>query len=145
MDKFRRGIVAVLRNQEGLLLLCERADHPGAWQFPQGGIEPGESPGQAFLRELEEELGNGACRVLREGDSWARYEWPQPGRDGKLGQEQRWFLGEFVRGAPELGKSDGSFRAWKWVSVGEALAAVVDWKRPAYRVGLASIGIREKA
>jgi hypothetical protein len=46
-----------------------------------------------------------------------------------------------VRGGPELSKSDGSFSRWKWVSVAEALATIVNWKRPAYDTGLASIGI----
>lgn len=141
MKKFRKGIVAVLRDSAGRVLLCERSDHPGAWQFPQGGIEPGETTVEAFHREVREELGVSSSRVVREGDHWSRYEWPQPGRDGVHGQEQRWFLGELAGGEPELAKSDGCFRAWKWVTVEEAMAAIVEWKRPAYLEGLASIGL----
>jgi putative (di)nucleoside polyphosphate hydrolase len=140
VKKFRRGIVAVLRRPDGTVLLCERSDHEGSWQFPQGGIELGETPEQAFFRELREELGNGKARVLREGSGWNRYEWPQPGRDGVHGQEQRWFLGE-LDGVPDLALSDGCFRAWKWVLLREAVEAIVDWKKPAYVAGIASLGL----
>jgi putative (di)nucleoside polyphosphate hydrolase len=137
---FRKGIVAVLRNAGGEVLLGERSDMPGAWQFPQGGIEPGETPLEAFVREVREELGTSQCRVLREGAGWPRYEWPERGRDGVLGQEQRWFLGE-LDGEPNLASSDGCFRAWRYVSVKEALSLVVAFKRAAYEEGLRSLGL----
>lgn len=138
---FRKGIVAVLRNARGEVLLAERSDLAGAWQFPQGGIEAGETPAQAFLREVKEELGTGDCRILLEGSVWARYRWPVPGRDGVLGQEQRWILGELTQGAPDLALSDGCFRAWRYASVSDALALVVDFKLDAYRRGLRSLGL----
>ncbi|MGZ3652417.1 MAG: NUDIX domain-containing protein [Bdellovibrionota bacterium] len=145
MERFRKGVVAVLRNAQREVLLCERSDHEGSWQFPQGGIEEGETPEQAFYRELNEELGNGNCRVLLQGAGEVRYRWPQMGRDGVHGQEQTWFLGEFISGGPELEKSDHCFRAWRWVSVEEALKLVVDFKRRAYEEGLASLGLAPEA
>ncbi len=137
--KFRKGIVAVLRDARGLVLLAERSDHPGAWQFPQGGIEPGETAEQAFHREVREELGARA-RVVKAGREWTRYEWPRVGRDGVNGQEQTWFLGE-LETPPDLASSDHCFRDWKWCTGELALAAVVEWKRPAYRQGLGSLGL----
>jgi putative (di)nucleoside polyphosphate hydrolase len=137
---FRKGVVAVLRNEAGEVLLGERSDMPGAWQFPQGGIERGETPLQAFFREVREELGTDLCRVVREGTLWPRYEWPERGRDGVLGQEQLWFLGE-LDGEPDLAKSDGCFRAWRYATVAEALTLVVGFKRSAYGEGLRSIGL----
>jgi putative (di)nucleoside polyphosphate hydrolase len=139
---FRQGIVAVLRDARGRVLLGERSDHPGSWQFPQGGVEPGETHEDAFFRELREELGNGSCRILRGGDRPVRYRWPEPGRDGVHGQEQRWFLGEFLEGeTPRLDESDHCFRDWRWAGLEEALRLVVSWKRPAYVEGLRSLGL----
>jgi putative (di)nucleoside polyphosphate hydrolase len=139
-EKFRAGVVAVLRDARGEFLLCERADRTGSWQFPQGGIEPGETPEQAFHRELFEELGIEGVTALRLGDRLTRYRWPEIGRDGVHGQEQRWILGESPR-SPDLSRADGSFRAWRWVTAREALALVIEWKRPAYEAGFASLGI----
>src|SRR5687767_13981343 len=52
---FRAGVVAVVRRADGRVLAFERADLPGQWQLPQGGLDRGESPEQAAWRELEEE------------------------------------------------------------------------------------------
>ncbi len=142
MEKFRRGIVAVLRNERGEILLCERSDHHGSWQFPQGGIETGERPEDAFFRELREELGNGNCRILQTAPRPTRYRWPQKGRDGVSGQEQTWFLGEFLDGeSPNLEGSDQCFRAYRWVKPAEALALIVHWKQPSFRAGLEMLGV----
>ena len=54
---FRAGVVAVVRRSDGQVMAFERADAPGAWQLPQGGIESGETPEQAAWRELREETG----------------------------------------------------------------------------------------
>lgn len=142
MEKFRRGIVAVLRNEHGEILLCERSDHPGSWQFPQGGIEAGEKPEDAFFRELREELGNGNCKILKTGPRAIRYRWPQKGRDGVSGQEQTWILGEFEAGhEPQLEKSDHCFRAWKWMPPAQGFALIVGWKQPSFREGLEMLGV----
>lgn len=139
--RFRKGIVAVLQNARGLVLLGERSDHPGAWQFPQGGIEKGETAEQAFHREVREEIGVSECRVIRAGARDTQYRWPTPGSDGVHGQEQRWFLGEIAGAGPNLALSDHCFRATEWVSVEEALKRIVNWKRPSYEDGLKSIGL----
>src|SRR5207237_1000913 len=52
---YRHGVVAVVRNPDGLLLIGERSDLPGTWQFPQGGRMPGETPEETLARELTEE------------------------------------------------------------------------------------------
>ena len=56
---FRAGVVAVVRRDDGLVMAFERADLPGQWQLPQGGLEAGESPVEAAWRELAEETGLG--------------------------------------------------------------------------------------
>ena len=49
---YRENVAAILRNRRGEILVCERLDHAGAWQFPQGGIDAGETPEQALVREV---------------------------------------------------------------------------------------------
>ncbi|GIL16933.1 MAG: hypothetical protein BroJett040_06840 [Oligoflexia bacterium] len=122
MERFRRGIVAVLINEIGQVLLCERSDSFNSWQFPQGGIEPGESDTEAFFRETTEELGNGNCEILRVGEHTTIYRWPESGVE-YVGQEQTWFLARFRKGAlPCLEKSDGCFRSWRWEDPSKVLA-----------------------
>jgi putative (di)nucleoside polyphosphate hydrolase len=141
MTKFRQGIIAVIRNGQGEILLCERSDHRGSWQFPQGGIEAGETPEDAFFRELREEIGNDRCRILLVAEKTTTYRWPRS-NDDRVGQEHTWFLAEFAAGEkPDLARGDGCFMSWKWEAPGNALALMVEWKRPAFQQGLENLGL----
>jgi putative (di)nucleoside polyphosphate hydrolase len=141
-EKFRRGIVGVIRNAEGKVLIGEVHDRPGFWQFPQGGIEEGESPRDAFFRELREELGCDRCRILITTESTTRYRWSEPGRDDVVGQEHTWFLGEFEAGyGPDLLKSDGSFRDLRWEEPAALLPLLFEEKRQAFGEGLRLLGL----
>jgi putative (di)nucleoside polyphosphate hydrolase len=62
--KYRENVAAILRNPSGEILVCERLGVDGAWQFPQGGIDEGETPEQALIRELREEIGVPADHVV---------------------------------------------------------------------------------
>ena len=57
MGEYRPNVAALIINKDGCLLVCERLLNPGAWQFPQGGVNEGESLEAAILREVEEEIG----------------------------------------------------------------------------------------
>lgn len=141
MEIFRQGIVAVLMNENGKILMGERSDISGSWQFPQGGIERGESPQQAFFRELEEELGNNRVEILKIGSSKTVYLWPRGGT-GRVGQEQTWFLARFLPGeGPRLELSDGSFRTYKWEERDLVLPQIVEWKRESFRKGFEFLGL----
>ena len=140
-QQFRAGVVIVVEHPtDGRVLGFERADAPGSWQLPQGGLEAGEEPIDAAWRELGEETGLGRAQVAadRQHPHWVAYEWPAEVRaeQGKLGkrrgQVQQWFffraLSAEVRPTP-----DGSeFVAWKWMTVDELVAGVVTWRRQAY-------------
>ena len=143
MEKFRHGIVAVIINEAGQVLMAERSDHPGSWQFPQGGVEDGESEAQAVHREIAEELGLFRCEILKTSAKRTHYKWPghkptpRGYERGNVGQEQTWFLLRIRDGAtPDLAQSDGCFRAWKWESPEKVLDQTIEWKREAFKRGL---------
>lgn len=136
--KLKWNVAAILRNARGEILICERLGMPGAWQFPQGGIDEGETPVEALKRELREEIG-----VVPEdyevGASRGPYRYLFP--DGKRkrghhGKEQIYFLCE-VREAGlrvEVATEHPEFQAYRWIAPGEFR---VEWlpemKREVYR------------
>lgn len=67
MELYRKAIAAVIIDNEGRILMCERRDISGAWQFPRGGIEEGENPETALTRELNEELGLNTIEIMQAG------------------------------------------------------------------------------
>jgi putative (di)nucleoside polyphosphate hydrolase len=134
---FRAGVIAVVRRADGDVMAFERADKPGHWQLPQGGLERGESPVEALWRELEEETGLGPADVelIGEPSEWLIAEWPIEvvGDGARLGQVHRWFE-LLVRDEAVEPRPDGrEFRAWKWVAPAWLVDNVVEFKRPAYR------------
>jgi putative (di)nucleoside polyphosphate hydrolase len=137
-EYFRAGAGAVVINEKGLVLALERADIPGAWQLPQGGLDAGEEPLAAALRETEEETGipRGEMELLDAYPQPLAYELPPAARSSRngRGQVQYWFLFRFS-GADETidAISGGEFRAWQWLPFGQLLEGVADFRRPVYR------------
>ncbi|MEL7105988.1 MAG: RNA pyrophosphohydrolase [Pseudomonadota bacterium] len=141
----RPCVGVVLANARGEVFLAERIDTPGAWQMPQGGIDPGEDAQTAALRELEEEIGVPPRLVAVEAEhpDWLDYELPDH-LIGKVwkgrwrGQTQRWFLVRF-HGTDEditLDVPHPEFSAWRWGSADEAIDAIVPFKRDIYETVL---------
>ncbi|QIB65476.1 RNA pyrophosphohydrolase [Kineobactrum salinum] len=145
-EGFRSNVGIILANDTGQLLWARRIGGRDAWQFPQGGINPGESVEQALFRELEEEVGltAEAVDIVAATRGWLRYRLPRRFlRRGEnplcIGQKQKWFLlrmlatDEAVRldlsGKPE-------FDHWQWVSYWYPLDQVVAFKREVYRRAL---------
>jgi putative (di)nucleoside polyphosphate hydrolase len=139
---WRRGVGVVLANADGLVFAGQRIDNPGpAWQMPQGGIDRGESPRDAALRELEEETGvpPRLVEIVAETPDWLRYELPVElvprlwgGR--YRGQEQKWFLARFLGtdGDVNIATAHPEFSAWRWLDPSDLPAAIVPFKRALY-------------
>lgn len=119
--KLRPNVAAILRNAEGQILICERMNPAGAWQFPQGGVRRGESDEQALARELREEIGLlPESYIILESRGPYRYLFEKR-RRGYCGQEQRYFLLELT-GSPELidvSTEEREFRAARWIDPAE--------------------------
>ncbi|AGT07497.1 RNA pyrophosphohydrolase [Paracoccus aminophilus] len=132
----------VLINEAGLVFAGHRIDSASeAWQMPQGGIDKGEDPRTAALRELVEETGVSPdlVEVIGESPDWLYYDLPEElvGKvwKGKYGgQRQKWFLLRF-KGADsdiDIATEHPEFDRWQWTSVDELLAKIVPFKRAVY-------------
>ena len=138
---YRPCVGIALFNQGGQVFVGERIDTPGAWQMPQGGIDPGETVVQAALRELREEVGSDKADILQTYDKKLRYRLPDRLIE-KLwnsqygGQEQTWIAARFVGNDSDINiaaHNPAEFRAWKWVALNDILDLIVPFKRETYR------------
>lgn len=135
---FRANVGIAVLNPDRRVLVFERFDIPGAWQLPQGGLDRGEEPLSAALRELAEETGIAAEQVelLGEHPEWLTYELPAGVRSDKpwRGQAQKWFAFGW-RGVEEdiqLTGQGQEFSSFQWMSPHDLLDVVADFRRPVY-------------
>lgn len=148
---YRPCVGVLLANGDGLVFAGERIDTPGAWQMPQGGIDKGETPRDAALRELHEETGvaPGLVTVEAETEGWVRYDLP-PDLLGKVwkgryrGQEQKWLLLRFhgTDADIDIATAHPEFSRWTWSTPGDLLDRIVPFKRPVYAEVLAEFAPR---
>jgi putative (di)nucleoside polyphosphate hydrolase len=140
---YRPAVGIMLLNPAGLAFVGRRIDMPArlaAWQMPQGGIDPGETPSQAAFRELEEEVGTDKAEILAETPGWLHYDLPSDiasrmwsGR--WRGQRQKWFLMRFTGSDADINPATEhpEFDAWEWVEPRRLPELIVPFKRQLYR------------
>ena len=148
-EGFRANVGIILANDAGKLLLGGRVGNRG-WQFPQGGMQVGESAEDAMYRELHEEIGlnAGDVDILGSTEDWLRYRLPDRyvRRGSKplcIGQKQRWFmlrlLGEDENVKLDLGETP-EFDRWRWVDFWRPVNEVIYFKRRVYARALHELG-----
>ena len=133
----------VLFNTKGQVFVGQRLDtYQDAWQFPQGGIDEGEAPQGAALRELKEEIGTKNVEILGETNEWLTYDLP-PDLLGKVwkgryrGQTQKWFAMRFLGDDSEITPTavdHPEFASWKWVNIEETPEIAVSFKKSIYQI-----------
>ncbi len=141
--QYRPNVGVVLFNAQGLVWVGHREGEEGpyAWQFPQGGVDPGEDLEAAARRELHEETGVVSVRPIGRTHSWLSYDFPpdvlanKKRARGFKGQKQIWFAFRFEGEDSEIdlfAHGEVEFDAWRWTSLSEVPDLIVPFKRAVY-------------
>ena len=141
-DGFRANVGMILANEHNEVLWAKRIGQD-SWQFPQGGINEGETAEQALYRELHEEIGlqSSDVKIVASTKSWLRYRLPKKmirynSHPVCIGQKQKWFLLRMLGSDASVimdRSNNPEFDAWEWVSYWYPLGQVVSFKREVYR------------
>jgi putative (di)nucleoside polyphosphate hydrolase len=138
---YRLGVGMMLLNSQNQVFVAKRLDSSTeAWQMPQGGIDEGEDPTQAALRELEEEIGTSQVLHLAESREWYYYDLPaalisKVWRGKYRGQKQKWFVMRFIGRDSDinLATAHPEFSEWQWVQPLALPDLIVPFKRDLYQ------------
>lgn len=147
-EGFRPNVGIVLLNHRNQVFWGKRI-RTHSWQFPQGGINHGESPEQAMFRELQEEVGlmPEHVRIIGRTRDWLRYEVPdhfirRESRGHYRGQKQIWFLLQLVGRDSDMNlraSNHPEFDAWRWHEYWIPLESVIEFKRGVYEMALTEL------
>ena len=138
---FRPNVAAIILSskypQKCEIFIASRIDISNAWQFPQGGIDDGESIKEALFRELEEEIGTRDVEIIAEYPTWVSYEFP-PIIAQKMypydGQKQKYYLVKLKKGAKiNINTETPEFSEYKFVSSKEIYEQITFFKRTVYK------------
>lgn len=117
--------------------IASRSDVKDAWQFPQGGIDKGETPKEALFRELKEEIGTNEVDIVGEFPEWVSYDFPEMIAKRMYpydGQRQKYFLVRLKPGAKiNLQTAEPEFSQYTFVPYNEIFDYITYFKRPVYK------------
>lgn len=156
---YRSCVGVMLLNRDGLVFIGRRHSEANekvadgyAWQMPQGGIDPGEDPYQAAVRELYEETSVRTVSLLAEAPDWYSYDLPsmvagRAWRGRYRGQIQKWFAFRFEGDESEInihqpggGGHKPEFDEWRWEEMHRLPELIIPFKRPVYENVVAAFG-----
>ena len=149
MADYRPNAGIVVFNQNGKVLLCRRKGWPDAWQFPQGGIDEGETPPEAAVRELKEETSLSGLKLIKTLPYGVRYNFPPDiaknltyDKKRYVGQEMYWSLFYFDGADSEINlqTAEPEFDAFRWADFAEAVENIVEFKKEAYQTAFQEFG-----
>ena len=138
---YRPNVAAVIVSKdyplERSIFIAERTDLNGIWQFPQGGIDEGESSEEALFRELKEEIGTELVTIIAEYPEWLKYDFP-PHIAQKMapfsGQKQKYYLVQLQPSATiNLETEHPEFKQYRFVSVDELFECTAHFKKNVYQ------------
>ena len=143
---YRPCVGIMLFNRDGEVFVGKRIDQTvEGWQMPQGGIDKGETPRQAALRELQEEVGTDKAEIVTEMDDWVTYDLPEHlvgvAFKGKYkGQRQKWFALRFTGSDDDIDLTahEPEFSAFQWVNLEALPDLIVPFKREIYKQVIAA-------
>jgi putative (di)nucleoside polyphosphate hydrolase len=143
---YRPCVGLMLLNRQGQVFVGKRIDQTiEGWQMPQGGIDEGEEPRRAALRELKEEAGTDKAEIIGEMENWLTYDLPAHlvgiAFHGKYrGQRQKWFALRFLGRDDEINlyTHEPEFAEWKWVEMESLPQLIVPFKRDTYAAVIAA-------
>jgi putative (di)nucleoside polyphosphate hydrolase len=158
---YRPCVGIMLINRDGLVFVGRRRSEGGpehvndgyAWQMPQGGIDPGETPLEAAMRELHEETNVRSVTLLAEAPDWYAYDLPavvagRAWRGRYRGQMQKWFAFRFIGSDDEIdirrpggGRHRPEFDQWRWERMDQLPELIIPFKRPVYDKVVAAFGL----
>jgi len=145
---YRLNVGLIIVNDKGKVLLCKRKNLD-SWQFPQGGIDFGETPLRAAKRELFEEVSikAGSVRLIGSLEEWLKYDIPKESRRKHFlqkkfkGQKQKWIMFKLTKNVDVSFENDpdSEFDDYKWVSYWYPLRSIISFKKDVYRKALTGL------
>lgn len=137
---YRPNVAAIIVSehypQEKQIFIAERSDLAGVWQFPQGGIDEGETPQEALFRELKEEIGTNKVEIVAEYPEWISYDFPAHVAAKMApfsGQKQRYYLVRLKKNAKiDLDTKHPEFKRYEFVGLEELNGKIAHFKKPIY-------------
>jgi len=140
---YRPNVAAVVLSSEYpavmKVFIGLRSDMKDVWQFPQGGIDDGESPREALLRELKEEIGTDNIEIISEYPEWEFYDFPDGiAKNKKLynysGQKQKYYLVRLKNDSEiNIKTYHPEFNEYKFVKSDSVFEFISHFKKPIYK------------